>query len=179
LFKNGQPISGQDSYKYPNIRPTTFSEFTLFICGKDTIIDFWGAVLSCRTAFDNDTLTIHNLKNLPTAQDRQFQTTIWTSEKIYFENGNLRRQLTVNRKIYKYNREEILQTIEEFETAEINLNDNKMELANRLFISTISGDQKARQYFKEFKTRFGVLDGAFKEEYNDLTAMLRLWDKGL
>lgn len=29
-------------------RPTTFSEFILAVCGQDTTIDFWGAVLTCR-----------------------------------------------------------------------------------------------------------------------------------
>ena len=51
-----------------------------------------------------------------------------------------------------------------------------MAIVNKLFIATISGDKKARQYFKEFKNKFGTLDGAFSEEYNDLTTMLELWD---
>jgi hypothetical protein len=51
-----------------------------------------------------------------------------------------------------------------------------LEIANKLFIATISGDRKARQKFKEFNNKFGTLDGAFKEEYSDLTAMLELWD---
>ncbi len=29
----------------------------------------------------------------------------------------------------------------------------------------------------EFKNTFGTLDGAFAEEYSDLTAMLELWDR--
>jgi hypothetical protein len=64
-----------------------------------------------------------------------------------------------------------------YETAKPGLDDSKMEIANKLFIATISGDKKARQYFKEFKSKFGTLDGAFSEEYSDLTAMLELWDR--
>jgi hypothetical protein len=163
-------------YKNPDIKPTTFSEFTLSICGQDTIIDFWDATLTCRLKFKKDTLVIEDIKNLPTATERKYQMTTWTVEKIYFANSKLRRHLTTNKTIRKYNQQEILKTIKEYETGKPGLDDNKMELANRLFISTISGDKKARQYFADFETKFGRLDGAFSEEYSDLTSMLRLWD---
>jgi hypothetical protein len=51
-----------------------------------------------------------------------------------------------------------------------------MQLVNRLFIATISKDNTARKYFYEFEKKF-ELDGAFSEEYNDLKAMLEVWDK--
>jgi hypothetical protein len=82
----------------------------------------------------------------------------------------------VNRQIRKYNQDEIQTVLKVYETAKSGLDDNKMEIANKLFIATISGDKKARQYFKEFNNKFVTLDGAFKEEYSDLTVMLELWD---
>lgn len=51
-----------------------------------------------------------------------------------------------------------------------------MEIANKLFIASISGDKKAQIYLKEFKHKFGILDRAFKEEYDNLVSMLALWD---
>lgn len=83
----------------------------------------------------------------------------------------------VNRQIRKYTEDEIQTVLKTYETAKSGLDDNKMVIANKLFIATISGDKKARQYFKEFNNKFGILDGAFKEEYSDLTAMLELWDR--
>lgn len=51
-----------------------------------------------------------------------------------------------------------------------------MQLLNRLFISTISENKKSREYFYKFKDKYKI-DGAFSEEYNDLKAMLEVWDK--
>lgn len=164
-------------YKNPDSKLTNFSEFILAVCGQDTIIDFWSAVLTCRLKANNDTLFIEQIENLPTGKNLEYQETVWTTEKIYFRGKSLNRKLTVNRQISKYNQNEIKQVLTSYETAKAGLDENKMEIANKLFIATISGSRTARQYFKEFRTKFGILDGAFVEEYNDLTSMLKLWDK--
>ena len=164
-------------YKNPDIKPTTFSEFILSVCGQDTIIDFWGAVLTCQLKINKDTLEVDQLQNLPTGTNFKFQKTVWTTEKLYFSGQKIVRKLIVNRQIRKYNQDEIQSVLKSYETAKYGLNDSKMEIANKLFIATISDDKKARQYFKEFKNKFGALDGAFAEEYSDLTAMIELWDR--
>lgn len=163
-------------YKNEDSNPTTFSEFVLSVCGQDTIIDFWGAVLTCQLKVHNDTLLVEELHNLPTAKNLEYTKTVWTTEKIFFNEQKVVRKLIINKKI-RYDKDEIQTALKAYETAKYGLDDSKMEIANKLFIATISGDTKARQYFKEFKTKFGTLDGAFSEEYSDLTAMLDLWDK--
>ncbi len=164
-------------YKNPDSKPTTFSEFILSVCGQDTIIDFWGAVLTCRLKVNKDTLLVDELQNLPTGKNFKYQETVWKTDKIYFNEKRVVRKLVVNRKIRKYDQNEIQSVLKSYETAKSGLDDSKMVIANKLFIATISGDKKARQYFKEFKNKFGTLDGAFSEEYSDLTAMLELWDR--
>ncbi len=164
-------------YKNPDSKPTTFSEFILSVCGQDTIIDFWGAVLTCRLKVNKDTLLVDQLQNLPTGKNFKYQETIWTTENIYFSGQKLVRKLVVNRRIRKYSQDEIQSVLKTYEKAKTGLDDSKMEIANKLFIATISGDKKARQYFNEFKSKFGTLDGAFAEEYSDLTAMMELWDR--
>jgi hypothetical protein len=164
-------------YKNPDSKPTTFSEFILAVCGQDTIIDFWSAVLTCRLKVSKDTLLVDDLKNLPTGKNFKYQETVWTTEKLYFRGQKTVRKLVVNRQIRKYNQDEIQTVLKIYETEKQGLDDSKMEIANKLFIATISGDKKARQYFKEFENKFGTFDGAFAEEYCDLTAMLELWDR--
>lgn len=175
-FSNGKTIV-LCGYKNPDSKPTTFSEFILSVCGQDTIIDFWGAVLTCRLKFSKDTLLVDQLQNLPTGTNFKFQETTWTTEKIYFSGEIIVSKLAVNRQIRKYNQNEIQTVLKTYETAKPGLDDSKMEIANKLFVATISDDKKARQYFKEFNIKFGILDGAYKEEYSDLTAMLELWDR--
>lgn len=164
-------------YKNPESKPTTFSEFILSVCGQDTIIDFWGAVLTCRLKVYKDTLFVDELQNLPTGKNFKYQETVWTTEKIYFSGQKVVIKREVNRQIRKYTDDEIHMVLKTYETAKSGFDNNKMVIANKLFIATISGDKKARQYFKEFKSKFGTLDGAFAEEYSDLTAMLEFWDR--
>ena len=175
-FSNGKTIV-LCGYKIPDSNPTTFSEFILSVCGQDTIIDFWGAVLTCRLKVHNDTLFVDQIENLPTGKSFKLEETVWTTEDIFFNGQKLVRKLVVNRQIRTYNQDEIQTVLKTYETAKPGLDDSKIEIANKLFIATISGDKKARQYFNEFKTKFGTLDGAFAEEYSDLTAMLELWDR--
>jgi hypothetical protein len=175
-FSNGKIIV-LCGYKNPDSKPTTFSEFVLAVCGQDTIIDFWGAVQTCNLKMKKDTLLVDQLQNLPTGKNFKYQETVWTTEKIYFIGQKVFRKLVVNRQIRKYSQDEIQTVLKIYETAKPGLDDSKMEIVNKLFIATISGNKTARQYFKEFKTKFGTLDGAFQEEYGELTKMLELWDK--
>ncbi|NVO31143.1 hypothetical protein [Hymenobacter lapidiphilus] len=59
-------------YKNPDSKTTNFSEFILAVCGQDTIIDFWGAVLTCRLKANKDTLLVDQLQNLQTGKNFKF-----------------------------------------------------------------------------------------------------------
>ena len=163
-------------YKNPNIKPTTFSEFILAVCGQDSIIDFWSAVMDCRLKVNKDTLLVEQLKYLPIGKDFKYQETVWTTEKIYFSGQKNVRKLVVNRQINKYNNDQIKSVIKSYETARSGIDESKMEIACLLFIATISGDKISRQYFYEFNRKF-ILDGSFAEEYSNLSKMLNQWDK--
>lgn len=82
----------------------------------------------------------------------------------------------LNWNVRKYKPQEIKQTLKEFETAPQKYHEDHMKLAYTLFISTISGDKTAAKYFRDFATRFGVLDGGDLGEYKDLEAMLSHWE---
>jgi hypothetical protein len=175
-FNNGHKII-LCGYRNNNQVEISYSEFILQVCGYDDIIDFWGATQTCRLFVDTDTLKVVDIVNLPTGVNRSYKPTDWSVEKIYFVKGQLARAFEVNRSIRKYTQHEISSTLVEFETAKGDIDDNKLRLINRLFIAAISGDKKARKYFKESESKFGELDGAFAEEYKDLKAMLNLWQE--
>src|SRR5688572_7665908 len=54
---NGKSIA-LCGYRYEERKPIAFGEFILNVCGQDTFIDFWGALLTCRLKVNNDTLLI-------------------------------------------------------------------------------------------------------------------------
>jgi hypothetical protein len=173
-FSNGNEII-LCGFKEVDNNQSYFSEFILQVCGQDSIVDFWGAVQTCRLSKVQDTLKIVETKNLPTGINRSFVRTDWYIEKISFRQGKLIRSSSVNWNIRKYSRQEIKQTRKEFETAPKTYDEHRMHLAYRLFISTICGDKTSLKYFKDFAKKFGALDGGDLEEYKDLEAMLSLW----
>ncbi|MTH16314.1 hypothetical protein [Flavobacterium sp. LC2016-01] len=175
-LSNGQTVV-LSGYKDSDSKPTTYSGFILSVCGQNKIIDFWSEVMTYRLKVNKDTLFIDEIQNLPTGKNFKYQETVWTTEKIYFSGQKVVRKLVVNRQIRKYNQNEIQTVLKSYKIAKPELDGISMEIANKLFIASISGNKKALQYFKEFETKFGTLDGAFAEEYKDLTSMLVLWDK--
>ncbi|MBS1511594.1 MAG: hypothetical protein JST86_12180 [Bacteroidetes bacterium] len=176
-FSNGKTIVACGE-KNTDHKPVSFSAFVLAVCGQDTVLDFWDGTLTCLLKFKQDTLLVENLQYLPAGPHFKNKFITWTTERFYFSHQRLRRKLTVNRQIRKYTAAEIQIVLKAYETAAPGLDDSKMELAARLFMATVSGSKKARLYFNQFSSRFGALDGAFQETYEDLAAMLSVWDSG-
>ena len=176
LLSNGRTIV-LCGYKIPKSQPTTYSEFVLAVCGQDTIIDFWNAALTCRLQTNKDTLLIDQLISLPTGENFTFQETVWSTEKVFFSGQDVVRKSLINRQIRKYTTSETQNVLKTYERAKAGFDESIMVIANKLFMASISGDTKARQYFTDFKTKFGPLDGAFAEEHNALTAMMSQFDK--
>ncbi|MGC3943793.1 MAG: hypothetical protein QM762_04500 [Chryseolinea sp.] len=153
-----------------------YSEFVLAACGDKKIIDFWDAITTCRIVTNNDTLRVEELKNLPTGDDLKFVSTVWNIDKLYFKNGQVQRNTSLNRKIRKYSQQEIKSVLAEYEHLNRKLDYNDMDLINKLFMAAISGDKTARKYLTD-KNRFEYFDGAFKEDYDELIAMLKNWEE--
>jgi len=164
---------------------TFYSEFVLAACGEKNIIKFWGAVLDCQLKVHKDTLIVETLDSLPTGKNMQYKWTIWTIERIYFKNGKAVNDFQVNRRIPKYNEQEIQRVLKQYEQAvkidaasnnPDRANNVNMEIADKLFISATSGSQKARLYLKQFKNHFGGLSGEYLEWWVDDMRKLKLWD---
>ena len=172
-FSGGQQIM-LCGYEEPDKKEMVYSEFILQECGKDSVIDFWGAVFTGSVNFKNDAILIKETKNLPTGPDRSFVTTCWSIETIWYKNQKLIRKYEINHDIRKYTKAEIAKTLKEFEGGKDNYTGDLEDVMYRLFIAAISGDATAKKYFSEFKN-FNLTDGAVAEDYKDLTTMLKLW----
>jgi hypothetical protein len=162
-----------------------FTEFILSVCGQKDIIKFWDALLTCQVKVKKDTLLVETLDSLPTGKNMRYKWTVWTIERIYFKNGVTMKDFNANRQIQKYNEQEIQSALKQYEQAvEIDaasnnpnrVNNVNMEIADKLFISAISGSQKARSYLKRFKDHFGGLSGEYLEWWVDDMRKLYLWD---
>ncbi|KGE12878.1 hypothetical protein DI53_3315 [Sphingobacterium deserti] len=174
-FSSGESIA-LCGYKVDDDNRKLFSEFVLTVCGSGTLIDFWDASLLCEVRSVEDTLFIEQIASLPIGVDFAQQDVAWLIEKITMNEGELHRTLQLNREVRKYEPSEINDVLVQYEKADSIPNEYNMTLAGRLLIATISGNEKARKYFMQFRERFGILDGAFSQEYHFLQTMLEAWD---
>lgn len=164
---------------------TYYSEFVLTVCGEKSAIKFWGATLECQLRVHSDTLLVETIDSLPTGKNMQYKWTVWTVERIFFRNGKATKDFRVNRQIPKYNEQQIQAVLNEYRKAikktvkPTTVNNINMEIADRLFMSAISGSKQARAYLKDFDKHFGGLDGEYAEWYDDLIVKLKVWDSAV
>lgn len=173
-FSNGKSI---DLCGYVNPgTPKTYSEFVLTVCGQDTIIDFWGAVKTCKIKVKNDTLFVENLYILPVGQSFKSKEIVWITDQIYFEGSKTARKKIINKAIPLYDKVKIESVLTEYKTSIPDVNERRMDILTKLFVATISGNNEARLSFNDFQTKFGTLDGEYSEQYIELKEMLLQWD---
>ena len=164
-------------YKDTETKPVSFVEFVLFVCGQQKIIGFWDAQTQCRLEVNKDTLLVNQITSLPVGKNFAYEATVWKIDKLYFSGNNVLQKQEVNPGFPVYCANRIASVSSAFESANGGLDEAKMTLADELFMATISGSNQARKYLIKFKTKFGMLDGHFVEEYDGLISMLKLWDQ--
>jgi hypothetical protein len=157
---------------------TFYSEFVLAACGEAQVIKFWGATLVCQLHVHHDTLIVETLERLPAGKNMRYKWIVWTIERIYFRHGKAVNDFSVNRHISRYTKQEIRLALLQYEKMGETLSNANMEVADKLFMSAISGSVKARVYLKDFNHYFAGLDGDYLEWYDGLVQKLKVWDTG-
>lgn len=181
-FSNGMDI-GLCGYKEidKKTNEVLFLEFSLFVCGQDSILTGGGWFLqNSKIKKYGDTLILLDCPYLPTGDKFEERETPWIIEKIYFIKGRVKVEKVVNRNIRKYSQEEIQFVLHEYEkikSSYSNLNDSTVGIVYKLFVAIISGSGKARDYFNDVPLKFKGLDTIYGEIYSDLQYKLSQWDK--
>jgi hypothetical protein len=156
---------------------TLYSEFVLAACGAKKIIKFWGAMLTCDVKMANDTLYVNTLYPFPIGKAMKPHYIPWTIELIYFTGSEATRDSLINPNIPKYTPAQIARVFSQYQHTPNANNDTTIDLAEKLFISTLSGSKKAKYYLLNFHKKFTTLDGVYQEEYDTIMRMLKLWEK--
>ncbi len=154
-----------------------YSEFVLSACGSDKIIKFWGAVEVCNIRTVKDTLVVESLVNLPVGRSMSYVETVATIEHIYFDKGTIVRDSVINSRLPRYNETQISNILRLYNEARDENDDYTSDLADKLFICTISNNAKARHYLVNFIDKFTKLDGVYLEYYDTVIRLLKLWDE--
>jgi hypothetical protein len=158
--------------------PPTYSEFIVAECGKKSIIDYWNEKKTSEIKFENDTLYVKQMIDLPVGRNFIPQQVNWGMDKIYYTADQVMMKSSINKKIKKYSPAQIDAVNKLYDQAKIGgINNKKMEIAYKLFIATISGNETARKNLTDFKTKFKIEDESeFADEYNELILKLESWD---
>ncbi|MFM1999337.1 MAG: hypothetical protein RL204_1284 [Bacteroidota bacterium] len=168
IFLCGYPIEvGKEKF---------FSQFTLGLCGQEPISGHWDDKSLCKINTQSDTLFVEETISLPIGEKMEYLKTNWSVEKFHYENKELIQSISINRNIRKYSKKEINQTIKLYENSDLNGDSDILDIMNKLFIATISGDLQCREYFKNLPTKFNKLDGENLQAYQILQEKLVLWD---
>lgn len=175
-FKNGKKIILCGTVD-ETIEPKKYSEFVISVCGKTSIIDFWNQSKICKISVVNDTLSIKQLIDLPTAVNQKFQNEIWSREKIYFDGEKVMREFGINKLIRKYSTTEMNAVNKAYDLSKsAEMTEKKLELASKLFIGAISGSAVSRKHLKDFSNKFRVEGSEFEKHYNEIIQRLEAWD---
>lgn len=153
----------------------TFSEFVLTSCRSKRILETWGALETCKVYQKNGKLIVEELTFHPVYSD-EYNPFTWKYIELSFEKKIIITKKYLNPYFPKYNEQEIAKVLNTYETSPAIIDDNCMILANKLFISAISGSLEAKKYFLEFPNKYKGIDGAFSEEYHDIELMLGVWE---
>jgi hypothetical protein len=189
VLESGQKIAlcGGDMNFEKRHGKQVFSEFVLVTCPGDSILDEWGAVDNCWIEVRKDTLIVETLEYLPIGKHFHYKQFPYKIEKIHYEHGIPVLKTTVNHKIRKYSTAEIQIVLHQYERDSKDFTNNhpafhfmehEENLADRLFVAAISGSATARKYLVEFNDKFKP-DGGIAERYDDLIAMLALFDSAV
>lgn len=154
-----------------------FSEFILTEYKSNELIEGWSAAEQCEISFSNDTLKINQLGLFAVGKGNEFETHAWKLNQYFKVGKEVELSTDFNEKL-KLGKAEIESTLKEYESTEwqtqiqskSEYSEAKMNLANRLMLAAISGNEKATEYFKEFKTRFKP-DGANAEWYSEMKSI--------
>jgi len=178
-LSNGKSIA-LCGYQEPGSKPIVYSEFVLSDCARDSVIDFWRAVLDYHVEVKADTILLKRLEYLHVGKDFKEQEVVWSTEKLFWKGQKVIREKVTNLQLQNpYNADEIEAVLRAYESASPDLSYGQgiVPLEDKLFAATISGSIKARQYFEEMPSKFNHFGGAITEYHSRLQEMLRSWDR--
>jgi hypothetical protein len=164
-FKNGE-VFGLCGWTEDN--GTTYSEFAIFNCKSNKIIDEWGAVKTCRVKFNHDTLMVSELFQFPIGKTLQYKDAAFYVHKFYFVANNLKKLSKYNKNVVHYDQSQIQTALTKFKTAKAGNTEKNIEVADMLFCASVSGNKQAEESFKQVPKKLGPFDGHISEEWHSL-----------
>jgi hypothetical protein len=159
------------------------SEYALIECITHKTVGAWSAGELCHLSFGSDSLKVQQLEYLPIGESFAFKLVPWKIFTFYCDDERIESNDRFNPLIH-YTQKEIESTLALYDTCSKRYTEGKsnigeiedtLNLSGRLFVSSVSGSVQARKLLQEYRMVFD-LDGAYREYYDRLIAMLQYAD---
>jgi hypothetical protein len=147
-----------------------YSAFVLYQCGEPNSLYEGDATCSYTIRHVKDTLIVQQFHGIPNGKHMAVRWQAFYVTKFYFKKGQLYQTSYYRTDLKKYTNAQRAQVISAYEKMEEPLmNDDKFLLmVNRLFWAFVSGSRQAEDCLNRLKVKYGNLDGAIGEEFDDL-----------
>ncbi|MCC2545072.1 hypothetical protein LJY25_01330 [Hymenobacter sp. BT175] len=175
-FSNGQAISVCGLRE--QVRNLSYySEFAVSGCQTNQVLKYWDARQRCQLAFGADTLTVESLLNLPAGPNFRYTLVPFIIDQFYPLRNGVRYISNFNRGIRPYAAADLRRISKDYARLPELTDAEKLELANRLFVASLGGDDTSASSFRQLKSSFAG-GSANAAEYAELNRLLVLWQRG-
>ncbi len=165
---------------YTEDHGATYSEFAIFNCFENSIIQEWDATQNCIVALNNDTLNVQELHMLPVGNNFSYKAISIDEEKFYFIRGHLQKKTLLKNNLPFYSNTQSSEVLKKAESLGYlktkGYYDSLITVSNMLLWAYISGNKQAEKYLSHVEQKYGPFDGAISEEWSDIW-MLYLYYK--
>lgn len=174
-FSNGRKIGLCGATEMINNK-MAYTEFILFQCGQQKIINQWGATQSCTLLKTKDTLVVNELFGLAIGKNMTIKWVPFQITKYYFSNSALSTSTFFKKDLPKYSKAQVNSVIKQYAQLTKQTNgDTVLLVAHRLFWAYVSGSKEAATLLNNFEKKLGPFDGAIAEEFSDLWATYKIY----
>lgn len=173
-FSNGKEM-GICGFNTIEGTDTSYTRFSLFLCGDSKPIETWGENITCKLERTKDALLVKEMYNLPVGQSFS---TLWRPfyvHKYTFTNGKVTETEYFDKQLPRYNKEQIAAAIQQYKDLPPTANEQTMKVANMLFWAAVSGSKETESLLATIPDKFGPFDNVIGEEWKQINAVYTRW----
>lgn len=172
-FSNGKEL-GICGYTAVEL-DTSYTQFTLFECGDNKVVEVWDVNKTCQAQKVKDELIIKEMYGLPIGQSFS---TIWRPfliHKYSYKNGVLKEEEYYRKDLGKYSKQQLDQVFAEYKKLPEGTKENMMHVANMLFWAYVSGNKEAEDDLKSLPQKYGPFNGVIADEWKAIFGTYEKW----
>lgn len=154
---------------------TSYTRFSLFLCGQDKPLERWDANITCKAERTRDALLIKEMYNLPVGQSFSRLWRPFYIHKYTYRNGAFEETEYIDKQLPRYTKDQVTQVIKQYNELQTPATEETMKVANMLFWAAVSGSKETEAMLKSIPGKFGPFDNVLSQEWEELMTVYMRW----